>query len=123
MSNRKLFGRATIHIDGQFYDSQPGASLQVGGLRSVARAFTHGIKYNQSLQPSTITCSVPVTEDTSIVALASLTEVDITFRCDSGRTYIIRNAVQTGAVAVSDGDSGGIAPLEFSGDPAEEIVG
>jgi len=122
MSNRKLLGRATIHVNGQFYDASPGASLDVGGLRNVSRPFTHGIKYNQNLQPARVVCSVPVTEDTSILALSQLTEVEVTFKGDNGRTYIIRNAVQVGTVTVADGDSGGVAPLEFSGDPAEEVV-
>jgi hypothetical protein len=122
MSNRKLLGRARITVDGQFYDSLPGASLEVGGIRNVSRPFTHGIKFNQNLQPGRVLCSVPVTESTSILALSQLTEVDVTFESDAGTTYIIRNAVQMGAVTVADGDSGGVAPLEFSGDPAEEVV-
>jgi len=122
MSNRKLLGRASIHIDGQFYDSLPGATLEVGGLRNVSRAFTHGVKYNQALDAARIVCSVPVTENTSLLALKQLTEVDVTFTGDNGRTYIVRNAVQTAVVTVADGDSGGVAPLEFSGDPAEEVV-
>jgi hypothetical protein len=122
MSNRKIFGRAQIIIDGQFYDSLPGAQLEVGGLRNVSRSFTNSIKYSQNLQPARVLCSVPVTEETSLVALAQIAEAEIQFIADTGRSYIVRNAVQTGAVTVSDGDSGGVAPLEFSGDAAEEVV-
>lgn len=122
MSNRKLFGRAQIVINGQFYDALPGAQLEVGGLRNVARPFTNSIKYNQSLQPAKVTCSVPVTQDTSILALSQMTEVEVHFTSDAGKSYIIRNAVQTGAAAVADGDSGGVLPLELSGDPAEEVI-
>lgn len=121
MSNRKLLGRARIVIDGQFYDTLPGAQLEVGGVRNVSRAFTNGIKYSQNYQPSRVICSVPVTEDTSILALAQMTEVEIHFNSDAGKSYIVRNGVQVGAVTVADGDSGGVAPLEFSGDPAEEV--
>lgn len=122
MSNRKLFGRATVHVNGQFYDTLPGATLEVGGIRNVSRPFTHGIKFSQNLAPSRIVCSVPVTEETSLLALSQLTGAEITFACDTGRTYIVRNGVQTSPVTVADGDSGGVAPLEFSGDPAEEVV-
>lgn len=122
MSNRKIFGRATLHVDGQFYDTQPGAILEPGGITNVSREFTHSVKYSQRLSAARVTCSVPVTSETSITQLKGLTEVEIHFTSDAGRTYIIRNAVQTGAVGTGDGDSGGVAPLEFSGDPAEEVV-
>jgi hypothetical protein len=121
-SNRKLFGRAQIVINGQFYDSLPGAQLEVGGLRNVTRPLTNSIKYSQNLQPSKVTCAVPVTKDTSILALLQMTEAEIHFVTDVGRSYIIRNGAQVGAGAVADGDSGGTLPLEFNGDPAEEVV-
>lgn len=121
-TERKLFGRATIHIDGQFYDSDPGASLAPGGLRSTAREFTHGVKYTQRLTKAVVTCAVPFTGDVSLVSLASITEVPVSFKCDNGRSYLIRNAVQTGDAAVSGGDSGGTIALTLEGDAAEEII-
>lgn len=122
MSNRKIFGRAQIVIDGQFYDAQPGAYIKPGGLKNTSRAFTNSIKYSQSLIPAEVGCSVPVTEETSILALQQITEAEIHFTSDAGKSYIVRNAVQTGEVQVADGDSGGVAPLVFSGDPAEEVA-
>lgn len=121
-TERKLFGRATIHIDGQFYDSDPGASIVPGGLRATAREFTHGVKFSQRLTKAVITCAIPFTGDVSLVDLASIMEVPVSFKCDNGRSYIVRNAVQTGDAAVSGGDSGGTISLTLEGDPAEEVV-
>lgn len=121
MSDSKIFGRVQVVINGQFYESLSGATLMVGGLRNVAREFTNGIRYNQRLTAARITCSVPVGKETSIVALTQLVDAEVHFNADSGKSYIVRKAFQTGEGTVSDGDSGGVLPLEFSGEPAEEV--
>lgn len=118
----QIHGRATIRIDGQFYDSEPGASIEVGGTTNISRPMTHTVKYSQTYQPGRITCGIPLTDDLSLVQLKGLTGVEVTFETDNGKTFILRNAVQVGAAALAGGDSGGVVQLEFSGDPAEEVV-
>lgn len=120
-NDRKIFGRAQIVVNGQFYDAQPGAYIKVGGIKNTSRQFTHGSKYSQSTIPSEVGCGVPITENTSLRQLQELTDAEIHFTSDVGTSYIVRNAVQTGEVQAADGDSGGVAPLVFNGDPAEEV--
>lgn len=120
--SRKTLGRATIRVNGQVFDSEPGASLLVGGLKNNARQTTETFYYNQTKIPSRLSCRVPVTADVSLRALQEITDAEITFEGDTGQTYIVRNAVQTGDVEVADGSDGGFAALVFEGDPAEEML-
>lgn len=118
---KKTLGRASIRIDSKIVDSEPGAELVVGGIKNNSRQTTSKHYYNQTMIPSRITCRVPFTADVSLRDLQSLAEVDVTFTSDTGQIYMIRDAVQTSEIAVTDGDAGGFASLVFEGDPAEEI--
>lgn len=118
----KILGRAKILIDGTFYDSEPGAECQIGGITHTSRMFTHGHKYSERKIPGRVSCSLPLTPDLSIKKLQALAGVVVHFECDSGQTYVFNNMAQTGDVVFSDGDQGGTVPLEFYGDPAEELT-
>lgn len=118
----KLVGRAEIRINGKFFDTQDGAQLQPGGVKNNERMGMHKFHYNETLMPSVLTCSVPVSAGLSITELQKLAEAEITFQADTGQTYIIRQACQTGDVQLQAGAQGGFLALEFKGEPAEEVM-
>jgi hypothetical protein len=120
--SQQILGRAKIRVNDAFYDSEPGALLEVGGTKNNTRMTSHSVKYNQSLIPARVTCSVPLSEGTSLRALQEIADAEIHFEADTGQTFIIRNAFQVLAVAVSDGEQGGMVALEFNGSPAEEML-
>lgn len=119
---RKTLGRATIRVNGQVYDTEPGATILPGGLKNNARQTSDRFYYNQTKIPARMTCRVPITADVSLRQLQELTDAEITFEADTGQTYIMRNAVQTGDVEGADGADGGFASLTFESDPAEEML-
>lgn len=118
----KLIGRATIRLNGKFVDTQEGAQLTPGGIKNNERMGTHNFHYNESLMPAILTCSVPVSAGVSITELQRMADAEITFEADTGQSYIIRNACQTGDVSLQDGAQGGFLALEFKGSPAEEVL-
>ncbi|MBM3619027.1 MAG: hypothetical protein FJX23_10860 [Alphaproteobacteria bacterium] len=122
MAKNLLHGRARIHLDGQFYDSEPGATLNVGGTRFTTRVMSYGTKHNQRLIASSLSANIPLTSDVKVKALASAGPIDITFESDTGKTFLLRNMCQVGDAAFSGGDSGGLLPVQFEGDEAEELT-
>ena len=122
MSNNQVLGRAKILVNDEFYDSEPGATIVAGGYKNNSRTTSHTVKFNQTLIPSRVTCSIPFVEGMSQRKLQELRDVEIHFQCDTGQTMIIRSAAQVGEVSLSDGEQGGFAALEFHGTPADYML-
>lgn len=118
----KVVGRAEIRINGQFYDTQDGATLQPGGIKNTDRMGMHSFHHNETLMPSVLTCSVPVTAGLSVMNLQQMSGAEITFTADTGQTYILRGACQTGDAQIVAGAQGGFISCEFKGQPAEEVL-
>lgn len=118
----KIHGQASIRINGQYYESDNDASLKPGGIKNNNRMIGRKSFYNQTTIPSEVKCKIGVTKDISLTALQSISEAEVTFTSDTGRTWIIRNAAQTGELEMSGGDSGGSVELTLQGEPAEEMV-
>lgn len=118
----KIHGQATIRINGQVIESEDDAALKPGGLKNNGRMIGQKFHHNQTTIPATVTCKVPVGGSTSIRDLQALSGVEITFESDTGRTWIVRNAVQTAELELTGGEQGGTVQLEFAGEPAEEMA-
>lgn len=118
----KIHGRATIYVNGQVFDTDPGATLRVGGLKNNDRSTDQRFHYNQSFIPAQVVCKVPVSVATSLRSLQELAEAEIQFLSDTGRRYVITEAAQTGEVELAGGADGGKVELTFNGQPAEEMI-
>lgn len=118
----KIHGRATIYINGQALDTDPGATLRVGGYKNNDRSTDQRFHYNQSFTPSQVVCKVPVSRDASLRYLQELADVEIQFLSDTGKRFIITDAAQTGDVELAGGADGGKVELTFNGQPAEEMI-
>lgn len=120
--SKKIHGQAEIRINGQYIESEDGATLTPGGLKNNPAMTGKSFYFNQTTIPSVVTCRVPVTKDTSIRALQELNDVEIIFQSDTGRTWIVRGACQTNELNLAGGEGNGKVELSFSGEPAEEMV-
>lgn len=117
----KIHGQATIRFNGQVYETDDDASLMPGGLKNNDRMTGRKFFHNQTFVSSEVICKIPVTKDVSIKQFQEMTGVEITFQSDTGTTYVIDGAVQTGDVKLSGGADGGKVELTFKGPPAEEM--
>ena len=117
----KIHGQASIRFNGQIYETEDDATLVVGGKKNNGRMIGQKFNYNQTVIPSQVTCRIPVGPQLSLKELQSFTDVEIIFESDMGKTWIIRDAVQQGEIALQGGEGNGTVELEFTGPPAEEV--
>ncbi len=118
----KIHGRATIRFNGQVYETDDDATLQPGGLKNNERMTGEKFFYNQTKIPSMVVCKIPVTKEVSLRQFQEMTDVEVTFTSDNGRTWIIRSAAQTGELQLQGGADNGKVEMTFHGEPAEEMV-
>jgi len=116
----KFFGIATIKLDGDVLESMPGASLDIGGFTRTPVSGDHVHGYHETPKPALLECEVKMKAETSLADLAAVVQATISFECDTGQSYVIRNAWIIDPPAVKSGDNGSVS-LKFAGPPADEV--
>lgn len=117
----KKHGQATIRINGRVFESRDQAELMVGGLKNNADMIGDKHFYSQTKIASNVKCTVPFTSETELKTLQEMTEAEVIFESDTGKSWIIRDAVQVAELNLQGGEGNGTVDLEFSGSPAEEV--
>jgi len=114
----QLLGRAYIKVDGDTLRSNTGASLDVGGpvRNAVVGNAVHG--YAETIKEAVVECEISLAKGDVIDGLRSTTASTITFECDTGQVYVVRDAWLQDPPKMTDGEGGKI-PLTFGGQPAE----
>ena len=117
----KYLGRAQIAFDGTTLDTANGAKLNVGGVarKEVEGAYTIG--HTEALKAATVECEVNVSKDTPMEAIRNIAGATVTFRADTGQTWVVKNAFLTETPEMTADDKGGAMKLVFKGDPAELV--
>ncbi len=117
----KRLGKAFIKSDGGLLETMPGAKIDIGGvIRNpvVGSNTVHG--YAEQVKEAMVECEISFGPDTSLAKLAATVDATITFECDTGQVYIVRNAWLVEPPVLTEGE-GGKVPLKFAGPPAEEM--
>lgn len=113
----KHHGRATITYNGKRLRSKPGATLNLGGTSRTPEPLDDGtVGYAEATAAPELTCAVPLTADLSVQELRDLTDANVVFESDTGKSWVIRDAFTVDTVSV-----GADVTLKFSGQPAEEL--
>lgn len=113
-------GRVFIKLDGALLPSMPDAKLDVGGKVRKPVVGSSGVYgFTEELKESTCECEIAVGPNTDVMKIHDATDVTLTFECDNGQVYIVRNAFSLEPPAIGGG--GGKAPFKFSGQPAEKV--
>ncbi len=114
----KVFGRATIFINGKLIDSNKGASLDLGGIERASKVSANKVSgYTESIKQSRMECSLPVTADIDPNDF-DLVDVSLLFKSDTGQSWTVPRAWRTDTSTVGDQD--GDLSLVFEGEPAEK---
>ena len=114
-------GIAYIKVDGLLLESAPGATLDIGGVtRSPVLASGAVVGYSEAPVPAVVECEISVGPGTSLVQLGKTKNATITFECDTGQTYVVREAWLVNPPKATAAD-GGKVPLVFNGPAAEEL--
>lgn len=113
----KHHGRATIAYNGNRLRTKEGATLNLGGASRTAEPLDDGsVGYYETTAAPELSCTVPLTSGLKVEELRNLTDANVVFESDTGRSWVLREAFTTNTVSV-----GRDVALTFSGQPAEEL--
>ncbi|MEM7507626.1 MAG: phage tail tube protein [Pseudomonadota bacterium] len=114
------FGIATIAANGRTFNTEPGASLDIGGITRETETTDQQSDYVESRRPAMVKCRIPLNRGVSLVDLNDIVGASIQFITDTGQSYVLANSWRVGALEVSGGSGGGM-DLEFHAPTAIEV--
>ena len=115
------FGMAYITVDGLRLATMPGAKLDLGGVdRTTVVGDNAVLGFTEAPKPAMLECEISLGAGMSLQALRTLAGATVTFECDTGQTYVVREGYTTTSLALTSGDGGKVA-LQMAGPPAEEM--
>ncbi|MCY1292015.1 Phage tail tube protein [compost metagenome] len=117
----QMFGKAYVRVDGETLRTLPGASLDAGGMeRSPVKGSQEVYGFSEAVLESTIECEIAIAAGDDPVALHNrITNATVTFECDTGQTYMVRQAFSATPPKMTEGGDGGKVPFKLIGQPAE----
>ncbi len=116
----QYLGRAVIAYDGKTLDAMPGASIDLGGIARKPVNTMYQTGYSEERKHAVVECEIPVSKDTPDAEIAAIVNATVTFRADTGQTWMVRNAFCEDTLKLSAKDGGGMK-LKLAGDPAERV--
>lgn len=117
----QFLGRAKITTNGTTIETNKGATLDVGGIKNNPVVTGSKVGRAEELVPATIECETSLAAGMSLEDLRNLKEATVIFECDTGQSYVVRNAFRTDTLTMKDGEGGNVS-LKIAGDPAEELM-
>jgi hypothetical protein len=121
ITGNKFLGRATIRVDGQVWETAPGATLDVGGTKRNPVIVGKKVGFAEETAPGTLVCETALMTGMTLADLRNVTGATIIFEADTGQSFVISNAFITVPPTMKDG-AGGNVSLDFAGDPAQEMA-
>lgn len=116
-----LHGQATIRFNGQHYETNDDATFTPGGTKNTSRTIGRSVYRSESYMASKLECKIPVTSDIDIIEIQEMSDVEIIFESNTGKTYVMSNCAQTADVSLQGGESGGEASATFEGEAAQLV--
>lgn len=117
----QFLGRAKISANGTTIETNKGATLDLGGIKNNTVVTGSKIGRAEELVPATIECETSLEAGASLEDIRNLKDATVIFDCDTGQSYIIRNAYRTDTTTMKDGEGGNVT-IKIAGDPAEELL-
>jgi len=117
----QFLGRATIRWNGNVIETNSGATLDIGGVTRDPIVTGMRVGFGEQTAPASLTCETSLMQGMSLDELRNITDATVMFECDTGQTYIIRNAFVTAPQTIKDGGGGNVT-VNFAGPPAEETM-
>lgn len=117
--SKKILGRAFVRFDGKSLPTLPGAKLNPGGDERTPVTLENGdVRFTEKSVHAEIEVEVAIGADTDVLALGKITGATVTFECDTGQRFIMRNGFATGPVQLQAGDGKG--SLKFAGQAVQQ---
>ena len=118
MANQVL-GRAFIKVNGKTLPTHKGAKLNQGGIarKGVVGHEVHG--FAEEMVAPMLECEISLAKGDKL-SNYDLSDATVVFECDTGQSYVLRNAWREETPQLTDGEGGKI-PLKFSAMKCEEM--
>lgn len=112
-------GKAYVKVNGQIYETMAGAKLSnIPGNEREAVVGTDVFGYAEKAVVPTVECEFAHSSSLSVQTLWNFTDATVTFECDSGPVFILRNG-WTAKVTDLTGGKGTLA-VTFNAKKCEE---
>ncbi len=118
----KVLGIATIVVNGEIYNTQAGASINVGGMQRSDAEGDQGIDYTEKRMAASLTCTLKVGKGDSIAKFRDIVDATVTFKADTGQSWILSNAWRDGEPPKATSGDGGAVELTFKSNTCEETL-
>lgn len=117
----KLFGKATVRIDGAELIKKQDGKINLGGVkRNVVKGnAVYGFTEEASEPSVEINHFIGAADD--IDAINNADDVTVLFELDSGQQYVLAHAWLESPVEISEATDGGSTPLKFVAAKAERV--
>jgi hypothetical protein len=114
-------GLAQIRFDGKLIPSEKGAKIKLGGIKRTPVLLGKSTHYAEEFEAAEVECVTSLLRGMSLQDLRDARDITVIFECDTGQTFVVRNAFATDVMEVTDGEGGKIT-VKFAGDAAEEML-
>ena len=114
-------GRAFIKLEGKILPTANGAKLNYGNDERAPVIGDQGVRgYAVKPVAPQIEATIQHAGDISLKTLAQTKDTNITFECDSGKTFVLRNAWLASALELTANENGEL-PVVFNGLSCQEV--
>ncbi len=113
----QITGKLKLNFNGVRLLTENNVTLDPGGIGRNTEAHGGRMYYTEEDRPAIVTVPALHDRDADITTLSQLRDGIAIIECDTGQTYIVRNACMVDPPALD----GGKAPLTIHGDPAERV--
>ncbi len=114
-------GIVDLYFKGRKIEVENGARFNPGGIENDVAAVGRRVFTSQKLVAGQVTATTVLEAGASITWLLDPSPGELQFKCDTGQTYTIPDAVRTRMPGITGGN-GGKMELEFGGSPAQELL-
>jgi hypothetical protein len=115
----QYIGRVTVRLNGETWESKPGAQIDLGGIERQSQVTDQDMGFTETPKPSRIEAEFAVKRGLTLDPLQSLTDATAVFEADTGQRWIIKDAYRSDTLVVT-GNGG--AKVVIMGKPAQEVV-
>jgi hypothetical protein len=120
--SKKLFGKATVRIDGQELIKSQDAKFMLGGtVRNTVKG-NEVYGYSEEAQEASVEINAFIASGTDLDKIASGTDVTVLVSLDSGQQYVMSHAWLETPPDVSEATNGGKTTLKYVATSAENVA-
>lgn len=118
----RLFGKATIRLDGRELIKKQDGKLNLGGVQRHTVKGNEVYGFAEEAMEASIELNHFIGADTDLDALNNASDITGLFQCDSGQQYVLAHAWLESPVEIDEATDGGSTALKFVAPKAERVA-